>query len=349
SLAVKDGRVFANVSANGSPYAAALDQNTGKILWKTVVAKGGDAYTNSSVALIDGMLFIGISGPEDVGAKVRHPGGFALLDPANGKIITRVYTIKKHENDQGLKGASFWGTPVYDPKTGYMFDGTGQPANKAKESSLSNALVKVDVNRKHSSFAKIVDYYHGDYDEGADLDFGGSPTMFKDKKGNLIIGALQKSGRYHAVYADDMEQAWWARLGDPLALGNAGTGATDGKAVYVAASGQTDVEAREPNPGYLYSLSTTNGAVNWKTPIASGVDYHLISTAGGIVYVVTTHGLLLGLNAQDGLPVVARSLSVDAHEPCVNLSSGAIVARHTIYAVCDVAANGLGYVVAYGQ
>jgi outer membrane protein assembly factor BamB len=356
ALAVGDGRVYANVSRSGGPYTVALDQRTGKELWKTVVAKEDGSYTNSSVALIEGMVFIGISGPEDVGPKVRHPGGFALLDADTGKLITRTYTVSKADDARGLKGASLWGTPVYDSKTGYMYDGTGQPANKDREHSYSNAILKIDVDRGRGTFGEIVGSYHGDYDDRADVDFGGSPNLFTDSKGRPIVTALQKSGKYHAVFADNMEQAWWVRISSPLALGNAGTAAVDKKSVYISGNTTTTPPSTndlvfgstEPTPGYLFSLDKDDGTVNWRTPVAGIAEYHLISEAGGVVYIVTTHGLLLGVDASNGLPVVVRSLSADAADPCVNLSSGAIIARHTVYAVCDIGASGNGWIVAYG-
>lgn len=361
AVAVHDGKVFANVARFGSPYTAALDQKTGKLLWKRVVSRQDGAYTNSSVAIVDGMVFIGISGPEDGPEDRRHPGGFALLDPDTGRIITRTFTVSKQDDARGLKGASLWGTPVYDPGTGYMYDGTGQPANKARESSLSNAIVKIDVDRSRPTFGKIVDSYKGDYDDRTDVDFGGSPNLFTDSKGRTIVGALQKSGKYHAVFADTMEQVWWRRLSNPIALGNSSTGAVDKDSVYITGNTQTgapstndvlfgaSAEEKLPNPGYLYALNRDDGNVRWKTPVAGGVEYHLVSTAGGVVYVVTTHGLLLGFDASNGLPVLVRSVAADAHEPCVNVSSGAVVARHTVYAVCDIGAAGGGWIVAYGQ
>jgi outer membrane protein assembly factor BamB len=356
SLTVDSGKVFALVSANEAPTAVALDQYTGKVLWKNTVSKEKGAYTNASPVVIGDLLFMGLSGPEDV-EKAPHPGGYAILDKDTGELITREYTINQKDQSRGQFGASLWGTGVYDPKTGFIYDGTGQPANKAREHSHSNAIVKINLN-KGPGFAEIVDSYHGDFDDRQDVDFGASPTLLRNKRGDALIAVLQKSGKLHAVYADTMEQAWWVRLSDPLALGNTSTGATDGNSFYVAGNTQSgpptndflfggSAEEKLPNPGYLYSINVNNGAVNWKTPIAGGVEYHLISGAGDVVYVVTTHGLLLGLNKADGLPVFVRSLSADTQDGCVNLSSGAIVARNTVYAVCDVGGAGSGWIVAY--
>lgn len=358
ALTVEDGKVFVQVGANGRPFAAALDPDTGKILWRTIITKEEGAFTNASPVIIDDLWFIGLSGPEDMAADAgRHPGGYAILDTDTGRIVAREYLIPKKDDERGIKGASVWATAAYDSQTRHLFVGTGQPANKSQEHTLTNAIIKIDMNRG-PTFGKIVDSYKGDHDVRADIDFGGSPTLIRDSKGRSIVVEIQKSGRLHALYADTMEQAWWNRVGgDPVGygFGNSGTGAFDGKAYYITANPTTSVnassayalETKEPTPGYLYSLNPDNGTINWKTPVAGGIEYHLLSTAGGVVYIVTTHGVLLGLDASNGLPVFARSLAADAQDGCVNLSSGAIVARNTVYATCDVGGAGGGWIVAY--
>jgi outer membrane protein assembly factor BamB len=357
SLTVQDGKVFGINGTNGAPAAVALDQFTGKLLWSTVVTKQEGSYSNASPVIIGDKFFMGISGPEDI-TKGIHPGGYAILDTDTGKLLARHYTIPERDQKRGQYGASLWGTAALDPKTGYLFDGTGQPANKAMEHSRTNAIIKIDFN-KGSNFGEIVDEYHGDYDNRVDVDFGASPTLAKNKKGETIIIAQQKSGKLHGVYADTMEQAWWYKTSDALALGNTATGATDGKTFFVPGNTQSGTPAvndllfgadpvqKAPNPGYMYAFDVTTGAVKWQTPIAGGVEYHLVAGAGDVVYLVTTHGLVLGFNTADGTPVFARSLTTDAGDPCVNLSSGAIIARNTIYAVCDIGAAGSGAIIAY--
>lgn len=348
SVAVSGGRVFANVSASGSPYGAALDQATGEILWQTVVDTDPTAYTNSSVALINDMVFIGISGPEDGPDDRRHPGGFALLDPATGSIIRRVYTVSEAEDARGIKGASLWGTPVYNAETGYMYDGTGQPANKAREATLSNAILKIDVDEDRDTFATIVDHYKGNYDETLDVDFGGSPVRFKDADGHELIGAIQKSGVFHAVFADTMDQAWWVRLADAFILGSSGSPATDGENIYVATAFNTTRNGgTEAHPGALYSIRAHDGAINWSLPHAGAIDYHPVAVANGVVYFVTNHGVLLGVNAETGRPVLTRPMSADVGDACANLSGGASIARNTVFAHCDTGAVGGGWLVAY--
>lgn len=354
SVAVHQGRVFANVSASGSPYAAALSQETGEVLWSTVVDEDPASYTNSSVQIVDGMVFIGISGPEDGPDDRRHPGGFALLNPATGDVLKRTWPVSLDEDARGIKGGSMWGTPVWDPETGFMYDGTGQPANKAREARHSNALIKVDVDRDRETFGDVVGYYKGQLDEGQDVDFGGSPTMFRDADGNLLVGALQKSGVFHAAFADTMDQAWWRRLAEPIALGSSGSAGNDGDNVYVATSfgtgryrtGILQTEG-ETHPGAIFSLRAHDGALNWRLPHAGVIDYHPIALANGVVYMVTNHGILLGVNADTGRPVLARPMALDVGDACLNLSGGASIARHTVFAHCDTGVVGGGWLVAY--
>jgi polyvinyl alcohol dehydrogenase (cytochrome) len=363
AVAVSDGRVLANVSSEGGPSAAALDQTTGQKLWQTVIDTDSTAYTNSSAVSFDGMLFYGISGGEDgPGADGPHPGGFAILDATSGQILKRTYTIPPAEQELGYYGASIWGTAVIDDDK-YAYVGTGQPANKAKEHELSNSLIKIDVDPSRATFGQIVDAYKGDPDSyvpglaqqpacqqvpqdvspgygncfALDVDFGASPTMFKDGRGNTLVGDLQKSGVYHAVYTDTMQEAWSTILSVPLALGNAGSSANDGKAVYV-----------KTTPGLLYSLDPNHGRINWVMPVADAVDYQPVSVANGVVYVVSTHGLLLSFDAGSGLPVGARSLAADTHDACASPGAGVAVANNRIYTVCDVGVQGGGWVVAYG-
>lgn len=357
SLTVQDGKVFGINGVNGAPEAVALDQDTGRVLWRTVVTKDEGAYSNASPVIVGDKFFMGISGPEDI-SKGKHPGGYAILDTDTGKVITRKYTINDADQKRKQWGASLWATAALDPKTGFLFDGTGQPANKAAEHSRTNAIIKIDFN-EGPNFAEIVDEYHGDFDNYVDVDFGASPTLVKNKKGESLIIAQQKSGKLHAIYADTMEQAWWYKTSDGLALGNTATGATDGKTFYVPGNTQTDAPnvndllfgadpvQKAPNPGYMYAFNVNDGSVKWKTPIADGVEYHLVAGAGDLVYLVANHGLVLGFDTATGAPLFTRSLTTDAGDACVNLSSGAIVARNTVYAVCDIGAVGSGAIVAY--
>ena len=370
TVGVDDDHVYANVSTTGKPATVAMDRETGSPVWATVVDESPGAYTNSSVTLIEDMVWIGISGPENTPEDERHPGGFALLDRETGDIITRQYLVTEEEDARGYKGTSMWATPVYDEETGYMYNGTAQPASKHREHRYSNALVKVDVAKarddagspvpseevSNPNFGKVVAHYHGNWDEGLDIDYGASPSMWTDSDGNKIVGTVQKSGVFAAAFADDMGQAWWARLADPFVLGSASDPAVDEDGVYVGASFSTNhrnasvgTDNRDPelHGGAIYALDRDTGDIKWRTPVSGVIDFHPMAVANGVVYTVTNHGVLLGIDTETGIPVLVRSMALDTADACVNLSGGATIARNKLYAPCDTGVQGGGWFVAY--
>ena len=376
TVGVDDDRVYANVSTSGSPGTIAVDRATGAFEWQTVVDESPGSYTNSSVQLIEDWVWIGISGPENSPPEERHPGGYALLDKESGDIVVREYLVTEAEDARGFKGVSMWATPVYDEETGFVYNGTAQPASKDREHKYSNALVKIDLAKQrdelgrpvdrpdltiadefpNEDFGQVVAHYHGNWDEGLDIDYGASPSMWTDSDGNKIVGTVQKSGVFAAAFADDMSQAWWARVADPFVLGSASDPAVDEDGIYVGASYSTNhrnwsvgTDNREPeiHGGAIYALDRDTGAIKWRTPVSGVIDFHPMAVANGVVYAVTNHGLLLGLDTQTGLPVMARSMQVDTLDACVNLSGGATIARNTLYAPCDTGVQGGGWFVAY--
>jgi len=137
---------------------------------------------------------------------------------------------------------------------------------------------------------------------------------------------LQKSGVFHAVYADTMQSAWTSLLSTipPATAGNASSAANDGERVYAIA-----------NPGVLHALDIDTGRTRWVAPIGDGADYHPVSVANGVVYTIGNHGTLLGYDATTGIPLLAKPLLVDGQKACVPLAGGVSIAQHTVFANCD--------------
>lgn len=367
ALSVVDGRVHANVSGAEGPYAAAADQETGKILWKTpILDKYPGAYSNASSVVYDGLVFMGISGPEgDRDAR----GSYVILDAATGKLIRKEYVIPKTDNKRGFGGAGIWSTAVVDTQTDYLYVGAGNPYGNRRDHRYANAILKVDLRQDRKTFGQIVDAYKGDVEQyyppleiladtpvcaaeldptidnpecgQLDLDYGASPNLFTNEDGEKLVGVLQKSGVYHVAYADTMERAWTTVVGGPCALCNAASSAFDGSAVYVAGA-----------PGsILHALDKTTGSYRWSAPIADGVHYQAVSVANGVVYATDTTGSLDMFDAATGVPVFTRPLSADtaaSGDACGTLGGNTSIARHKVYVACDVAASSGGWIVAYG-
>jgi polyvinyl alcohol dehydrogenase (cytochrome) len=367
ALSVADGRVHAQAAVGEGrqqlPRAIALDAADGHFLWASEgIDNGYQADVVASPVVFDGMQLVAATGP-DSDANAR--AGFGLVDAATGTLLKKNTVTPSSYFADGFAGAGMWATPVVDPESGYAFNGTAQPYSKKVESEYDNAIVKIDVSPNRDTFGSVVDAYKGNVDQyfpgldrqpactaagdqityiagfsvpcvQLDVDFGGSPTMFRNRRGQLLVGEMQKSGVFHAVFADRMQQAWTAILSYPGAAGNANSAANDGHSIFVVG-----------NPGLLYSLDATTGTINWVMPIADGAEYHPPTVAGGVVYLIGNHGLLVGYDAATGVPVVARSLGLDAGDACASLGGGVAVARHTVYASCDTGAQGGAWIVAY--
>jgi outer membrane protein assembly factor BamB len=362
ALAVVDGRVYANVSdadgasnADASSVGVALDANTGDVIYESEPVQFGEPTTSFSSAVVyDGLQLVVTNGGD--GIPDARPG-YAILDAQTGEILHAQTTIPLAQLDQGYAGGGQWATPVVDVDTGYAFNGTANPYSKTREHRYDNALIKTDLSRGRASFGSIVDAYKGNVDQYVpgldrqplcdefgetigyhpccnfsvtcvqlDIDFGGSPTMWRSRSGDLMVGALQKSGVFHAVYSDTMQSAWTSMLSTipPATAGNATSAANDGERVFSVA-----------NPGVLHALDIDTGRTRWVAPVGDGADYHPVSVANGVVYTIGNHGMLLGYDAATGTPLFATSMPLDGTKFCSTLAGGVSIAHHTVLANCD--------------
>src|SRR5215813_9266758 len=126
--AIYDGKVFRGTL---DAHVVALDQKTGKQVWKQKASEWKDGYSITGAPQIaNGVLITGISG-----AEFGTRGFIDGWDPDTGKHLWRTYTIpgpgeKGHETwppgDAYLRGGgSTWITGSYDPELDLMYWGTG--------------------------------------------------------------------------------------------------------------------------------------------------------------------------------------------------------------------------------
>jgi polyvinyl alcohol dehydrogenase (cytochrome) len=343
-LTVAGGRVLALVNRVGSPYALALAQSDGHELWRTPpVGEYPGLRTNASTVLWGDTLFFGFSVPE--GDANAH-AGYAIVDVVNGATLHIGYVIPPEDWALGYGGGGIWTTAVVD--NGYAYVGTSNPTSKTLEHEHINAMLKIDIDRTRATFGEIVDAYKGNYDQyfpgldrqpvcktigpyeplfavscvQLDLDFGASGNLFVNSRGDKLFGMLQKSGVYHVLFADTMQQAWTALAGPPSAGGNAGASSVGNGAIYVGGV-----------PGQLSALDPSTGGYLWVTPTPGGGLYQAISNANGVVYALDASGSLDAYDAATGLPLLRRPLTIDALEPAAAASSaGVSIARNTVYA-----------------
>jgi alcohol dehydrogenase (cytochrome c) len=130
-VAIYQGLVFRGTL---DAHLVALDQATGKEVWKVKVADWTNGYSiNSAPIVANGVLITGISGA-DFGAR----GFLAGYEPATGKQLWRKYMTAAPDEPGGetwtIKdaylrgGGSTWLTGSFDPELNLVYWGTGNAA-----------------------------------------------------------------------------------------------------------------------------------------------------------------------------------------------------------------------------
>jgi alcohol dehydrogenase (cytochrome c) len=127
-VAIFEGKVFRTTL---DAHVIALDQKTGKEVWRNKVAEWKEGYSLTVAPLVaNGVVITGCSGAE-FGARCFLDG----WDPHSGKKLWRRYTTagpgeKGHETWEPREtylngGASTWITGSYDPELDLVYWGTG--------------------------------------------------------------------------------------------------------------------------------------------------------------------------------------------------------------------------------
>ncbi len=129
-IAVGEGMVFSG-QLDGS--FVALDQKTGKVMWRTQLEDYHDGYSMTGYfRYFDGMVFSGMSGGEN---GIR--GRMYALDAKTGQEVWRFYTIAAPGDAVGGDswpansdaythgGGTVWQAPAIDPQLGMAYFSTG--------------------------------------------------------------------------------------------------------------------------------------------------------------------------------------------------------------------------------
>ena len=349
SPAVADGLVYVAATTPKASVLSALDQATGKVVWKVNVDEDDGGGLDSSPVPFKGMVFQAFKGDES--SNHSWPG-FVIVDGSReggGQVLVKTHNIPKEDFDAGYRGGSTINTPAVDLEKMLLFAGTGNPAS-AKQHPITNALLKIDVDPKSPTFGKILASHRGTSDSYPapqdidspicqtelqwpigrftcaqfDFNFLASPNLWTNSQGRQMLGGLQKSGVYTAVYTDTMERAWQATIGLPCLACNLSSSAADDNGIYVAVSG-----------GNLYSLNKDTGRIQWATPMTGGLRYNGVAVANGILYSLNDAlGTIQAFDTASGRPLFHHPFFEDSGTPMHDMgnSSGVSVARNQIFA-----------------
>lgn len=268
-----------------SPVVAALDKQTGNVLWKTEIDDFKLAIVTQTPLAVGGRIFVGTSGlnEEAVATYAKYEcckfrGSLVALDEQTGKKLWQTYTLP-----QGYAGGSIWSSsPLYDAKRKRLFvtsgnifrapeavmaclkahdgDSAGQRTCFAKDAWFDSILsIEPETGKIGWGFrAEDADVFTGAClvkaggfcGGGGDFDFGNG-AMLWDAGGHALVGAGAKSGTFWALDPNSGKLVWQTTVGPGGPNGGIeyGSAVGDGR-IYVA---EGNVKQVEHNPG-TYTL-----------------------------------------------------------------------------------------------
>ena len=196
-VAMGDGKVYIGL---GDASMTALDQSTGRQVWKNTVANWKDGYyfTNAPT-YYKNMIITGISGG-DSGARA-----FVIaLNAKTGKELWRFNVIPAKKGDPGfwtwpnpkafLGGGAMWNTPTVDPALGLAYVAVGNPIpysgviRGAGAELFTDSIIALNLkNGKLRWYFQTTHHDIWDYDAT-------NPTVLFDLNGKKAIAQAGKTG-----------------------------------------------------------------------------------------------------------------------------------------------------------
>lgn len=290
--------------AGGGGYLYALDAATGATVWRSVVAipsaTKSDYYNWASPVVTGGRVFMGVSSQCD---NPLVMGGLKSYNQETGALEDFYQT-----NPGGTTGPSIWSSPAA-PSSGqaiYVTTGNGVKGSDAV------AMVRLDP----ATLAKVNMWQVPASEQGADSDFGASPTLFPATIGGKtvqLIGACDKNGVYYVLRRGNLAAGvvWQLTVGTPADHSNECDAAApwDGSSLYVSSNGTTI--GGVSYAGAIRSLNAATGSPNWQTGLAGPVIGSPSLDGGGVLAVPTyaSSGLYL-IDAATG--AILRRINTDA-------------------------------------
>jgi alcohol dehydrogenase (cytochrome c) len=295
--------IFATLDA----YLVALNQDTGKVVWKQKIDDYSAGYSATAAPIIaKGLVLTGVSGGE-----FGVVGRVEARDAKTGKLVWVRPTVEGHMGmkdgqENGISGttnatwpgelwktggAATWLGGTYDPETNLAYFGTGNPSPwnshlRPGDNLYSCSTVAIDVDT-----GKIAWHFQGTPNDGWDFDGVNEFVTFKSKDGKLLGGKADRNGFFYVLDAKSgkfqrgfpfVKKITWAsgldangrpqfvdsnRPGDPAKSADGKKGAS----VFAAPSflgGKNQMPmAYSPDTGYFYVPANEWGMEIWNEPV----------------------------------------------------------------------------------
>jgi hypothetical protein len=275
----------------GNTQFYALNATTGAVIWHTPIGVAPNNVIWSSPVLYNGSIYISTSSLCD---NPLTPGQIFRLDAVTGTIQNTFTDVPN-----GCVGAGVWGSITIDSSNGTLYFATGNGGGCSQSETMADAVVQLNA----STLALMSSWQVPPAQQGSDMDFGSTPTLFPATIGGTVhhlFGVPSKNGNYYAF--DEANVAHGPVWTDALAQGGPGPesgdgsispGAWDGINLYVG-GGRTTINA-QPCQGGLRALDPATGAYRWQQCMTDGPIIGAVTVVPGVVAV--TEGTALWLMA----------------------------------------------------
>jgi len=285
----------------------ALNQDSGKVIWKETIDDFKAGYSMTSAPLIvNGKVITGVSGGE-----FGVVGRVEARDAKTGKMVWVRPTVEGHMGtlngkDNGISGnvnatwpgdlwktggAATWNTGTYDPEVNLIFWGTGNPAPWNSHTRPGDNLFSTSTVAINPDNGKIVWNYQFTPNDAWDYD-GVNETIAYNAGGKKLAGHADRNGFFYVLDRSNgqlvnafpfVNQIDWAtgidlKTGRPIETGvRPGNPAESddgkkGKQVFVAPSflgGKNWMPmAYSQSTGLFYVPSNEWGMDIWNEPVA---------------------------------------------------------------------------------
>ena len=281
--------------------AVALDADTGRQLWKTVIDDQPGEQMTGALTYWDGKIFVPISSGNEAFAQspnwecCKFRGALVALDAITGRVLWKRYTteqvphpFKKNAAGKvmwGPSGGSIWTAPTIDAKRRLVYVGTSNsytdlPYHHA-DSVLAIAADTGEIRWAHqlTPHDNYIDGCWRTGDErpancptpvGPDFSLGAAPILRDVGGGRQLLVVGQKSGMVYALDpAHDGDLVWQRRVGTGSALGGVEFGtAADATHFYAGVADIVVVPRENGHPG-LYALDIATGRIVWNQPTST--------------------------------------------------------------------------------
>jgi len=211
-LAVLNGRVF---RGTGDARLLALDAETGRLLWKTVIGSPHVGESATAVPLAwGGLVYMAIGGSE-LGAR----GRVMAYDAQTGRELWRFNTIPmgketgaetwKRPKTAKTGGGGVWGSMSLDVTTGELFVPVGNPwpdidkAYRPGSNLFTDSIVSLDART-----GALLWWHQVTPEDWEDKDLVAAPVLYRDSQARDLLVFAGKDGYVRAIDRDTHQEVF---------------------------------------------------------------------------------------------------------------------------------------------